>query len=48
MGDGKAYLTGIHEAMTHLSDGHVDNDQLIAGMFTKVKTDTGRQSDGAR
>ncbi|MEU8471815.1 hypothetical protein AB0F30_28565 [Streptomyces sp. NPDC029006] len=38
-------LTSIHEAMVDLSDGHVDNDQLIAGMFTKVKSD--KQSDGA-
>ncbi|MEV7750532.1 hypothetical protein [Streptomyces griseofuscus] len=32
-------LTSIHEAMVDLSDGHVDNDQLIAGMFTEVKVD---------
>ncbi|MFI9806374.1 hypothetical protein ACIHEJ_18795 [Streptomyces sp. NPDC052301] len=38
-------LTSIHEAMVDLSDGTVDNDQLIAGMFTEVKTD--KQSDGA-
>jgi uncharacterized protein YukE len=38
-------LTSIHEAMDDLADGHVDNDQLIAGMFTEVKTD--KQSDGA-
>ncbi|AWT42376.1 MULTISPECIES: hypothetical protein [Streptomyces] len=30
-------LTSIHEAMVDMADGHVDNDQLIAGMFTKVK-----------
>lgn len=42
-------LTSIHEAMTDLSDGHVDNDQLIAGMFTKVKVEHGDdQGDGAR
>ncbi|MER5798048.1 MULTISPECIES: hypothetical protein [Streptomyces] len=28
----------IHEAMNDLADGTVDNDQLIAGMFTEVKT----------
>ncbi|WP_405617091.1 hypothetical protein [Streptomyces sp. NBC_00076] len=38
-------LTSIHEALVDLSDGQVDNDELIAGMFTKVKTD--QQSDGA-
>ncbi|MFF2994195.1 hypothetical protein ACFVTC_06370 [Streptomyces sp. NPDC057950] len=41
-------LVSIHEAMDDLADGHVDNDQLIAGMFTEVKvTDKDRQSDGA-
>ncbi|QKV95059.1 hypothetical protein HUT19_27680 [Streptomyces sp. NA02950] len=30
-------LTSIHEAMQDMADGHVDNDELIAGMFTKVK-----------
>ncbi|MFE3187175.1 hypothetical protein ACFXKR_41030 [Streptomyces violascens] len=30
-------LTSIHEALVDLSDGHVDNDKLIEGMFTKVK-----------
>lgn len=28
-----------------MADGHVDNDQLIAGMLTEVRTD--QQSDGA-
>ncbi|MGW3360154.1 hypothetical protein ACWDFL_32910 [Streptomyces bungoensis] len=39
-------LTSIHEAMVETADGHVDNGQLIAGMFTKVKT--GWQSYGGR
>ncbi|WP_438291617.1 hypothetical protein [Streptomyces sp. HUAS TT7] len=30
-------LVSIHEAMVDMSDGHVDNEQLIAGMFTKIK-----------
>ncbi|GAQ55195.1 hypothetical protein [Streptomyces acidiscabies] len=38
-------LTSIHEAMVDLSDGHVDNDLLVGGMFTEVKT--GRQGDSA-
>jgi uncharacterized protein YukE len=38
-------LTSIHEAMVDLADGQVDNDELIAGMFTAVKTD--QQSDGS-
>ncbi|MER5406740.1 hypothetical protein [Streptomyces sp. NPDC002769] len=41
-------LVSIHEAMDDLADGHADNDQLIAGMFTEVKvTGKDRQSDGA-
>ncbi|MEU5418968.1 hypothetical protein ACFY1P_13850 [Streptomyces sp. NPDC001407] len=28
-------LVSIHEALTDMSDGHVDNDELVAGMFTK-------------
>ncbi|MET9080134.1 hypothetical protein ABZX95_50695 [Streptomyces sp. NPDC004232] len=38
-------LTSIHEAMVDMSDGHVDNDKLVAGMFTEIKTH--KQSDGA-
>jgi uncharacterized protein YukE len=30
-------LVSIHEAMADMADGHVDNDELIAGMFTKAK-----------
>lgn len=41
-------LVSIHEAMDDLADGHVDNDQLIAGMFTEVKVaGEDQQSDGA-
>ncbi|KOV56852.1 hypothetical protein [Streptomyces sp. MMG1121] len=38
-------LTSIHEAMVDMADGHVDNDKLVAGIFTEVKTN--KQSDGA-
>ncbi|ARP70913.1 hypothetical protein LK07_15330 [Streptomyces pluripotens] len=38
-------LTSIHEAMVDMADGHVDNDKLVAGMFTEIKTH--KQSDGA-
>ncbi|MGN5379051.1 hypothetical protein ACQ4WX_22020 [Streptomyces lasalocidi] len=38
-------LTSIHEAMVDMSDGHVDNDKLVVGMFTEIKTH--KQSDGA-
>lgn len=34
-------LVSIHEALVDLSDGHADNDQLIEGMFTKVKHEAG-------
>ncbi|WP_329247226.1 hypothetical protein [Streptomyces sp. NBC_01478] len=37
-------LTSIHEAMADLADGQVDNDELIAGMFTEVKV---TKADGA-
>ncbi|ARZ70183.1 hypothetical protein M1P56_04885 [Streptomyces sp. HU2014] len=30
-------LVSIHQAMVDMSDGHVDNEALIAGMFTKEK-----------
>ncbi|MFJ8213019.1 hypothetical protein [Streptomyces sp. NPDC096033] len=40
-------LTSIHEAMVDMSDGHVDNDELIAGMFTKLKAQ-GDHPGGAR
>ena len=28
-------LVSIHEAMQDMADGHVDNEELIRGMFTK-------------
>ncbi|MBY8887321.1 hypothetical protein K7472_21120 [Streptomyces sp. PTM05] len=43
-------LTSIHEAMSDMADGHIANDQLIAGMFTKAKSPTaaGRPGGAAR
>ncbi|MEW2625506.1 hypothetical protein [Streptomyces sp. NPDC048106] len=38
-------LTSIHEAMVDMADGHVDHDELVAGMFTEIKPH--KQSDGA-
>ncbi|MEU0394521.1 hypothetical protein ABZ208_17435 [Streptomyces sp. NPDC006208] len=29
-------LKSIHAAMTDMADGHIDNEKLIEGMFTKV------------
>ncbi|MFG2721797.1 hypothetical protein ACGFW5_26440 [Streptomyces sp. NPDC048416] len=40
-------LTSIHEALVDLSDGHVDNDKLIEGMFTKVKVPHQDSGDSA-
>ncbi|MFI6056384.1 hypothetical protein ACIBCO_40810 [Streptomyces violascens] len=40
-------LTSIHEALVDLSDGHVDNDKLIEGMFTKVKVPHQGSGDSA-
>ncbi|MEV6723793.1 hypothetical protein AB0M94_22995 [Streptomyces xanthochromogenes] len=40
-------LTSIHEALADLSDGHVDNDKLIEGMFTKVKVPHPDSGDSA-
>ncbi|MYU47636.1 hypothetical protein GTV15_05885 [Streptomyces sp. SID7803] len=34
-------LVSIHEAMADMSDGHVDNDELISGMFKKAKPAAG-------
>jgi hypothetical protein len=39
-------LTSIHEALVDMSDGHVDNELLIQGMFAKVKTPTQDGADG--
>ncbi|WNI31212.1 hypothetical protein [Streptomyces sp. ITFR-6] len=41
-------LTSIHEALVDLSDGHVDNEELIKGMFTKKKVPHGGDSAGER
>ncbi|AYV30703.1 hypothetical protein HET69_03930 [Streptomyces sp. CJ_13] len=38
-------LVSIHEAMADMADGHVDNDDLIAGMFTKVRAESGEGHD---
>nr|WP_221462471.1 hypothetical protein [Streptomyces olivoverticillatus] len=41
-------LVSIHEAMNDMADGHVDNDKLIAGMFTKKKDGDSGHSGAAR
>lgn len=38
-------LVSIHEALADLSDGHVDNDELISGMFKPEPADGHAQDD---
>ncbi|MFE0875082.1 WXG100 family type VII secretion target [Streptomyces smyrnaeus] len=40
-------LVSIHEALDDMKDGHVDNEELIKGMFTKVaRGHSGRDEHG--
>ncbi|MBF6048081.1 hypothetical protein GO001_23155 [Streptomyces sp. NRRL B-1677] len=41
-----AGLASIHEAMVDMSDGHIENDKLIAAMFSK-KGAKGPQGSGS-
>lgn len=41
-------LVSIHEAMNDMADGHVDNDELIAGMFTRKKGGDSGHTGAAR
>ncbi len=41
-------LVSIHEALIDMADGHVDNDALVAGMFTKAKPGKPGGADGGR
>lgn len=38
-------LKSINAAMVDMADGHIDNEKLVEGMFTRIKTPTG--GDGA-
>ncbi|MEU5835240.1 hypothetical protein ABZ820_16400 [Streptomyces diacarni] len=38
-------LVSIHEALDDMKDGHVDNEHLIEGMFTKVDPGHGKHGD---
>ncbi|MGQ4516676.1 hypothetical protein [Streptomyces sp. DW26H14] len=40
-------LTSIHEAMVDMSDGFVDNEDLIRGMFTKADARVGAEAQAA-
>ncbi|MEV0262607.1 hypothetical protein AB0I49_14830 [Streptomyces sp. NPDC050617] len=39
-------LVSIHEALDDLADGHVDNDEAIAGIFTKGTKETKEKHQG--
>ncbi|MEU4255230.1 hypothetical protein AB0B42_22970 [Streptomyces fradiae] len=39
-------LKSINMAMVDMADGHIANDKLIEGMFTKIRTGGGRDQDG--
>ncbi|MEU7040451.1 hypothetical protein AB0A77_05250 [Streptomyces varsoviensis] len=41
-------LVSIHEALDDMADGHVDNDEAIAGIFTKEQQHGGDQGKGAK
>ncbi|NSC23544.1 hypothetical protein FM076_21275 [Streptomyces albus subsp. chlorinus] len=40
-------LVSIHEAMDDLKDGHVDNDELIEGIFTEARKGDHRHHDAS-
>ncbi|MDX3758168.1 MULTISPECIES: hypothetical protein [Streptomyces] len=42
-------LASIHEAMSDMADGHIDNEELIRAMFTRISVEhdsTGADSTG--
>ncbi|GHD85604.1 hypothetical protein [Streptomyces naganishii] len=39
-------LAGIHEAMVDMADGHIDNEELIRGMFSRIHVDHDPKGDG--
>ncbi|MFI0979250.1 hypothetical protein ACH4SP_19895 [Streptomyces sp. NPDC021093] len=39
-------LKSINAAMVDMADGHIDNEKLVEGMFTKVKTPGGKDGNG--
>ncbi|MET7898958.1 WXG100 family type VII secretion target [Streptomyces mirabilis] len=36
-------LASIHEAMTDMADGHIDNEELVRAMFSKITVKGGDQ-----
>jgi hypothetical protein len=39
-------LASIHTAMTDMADGHIDNEQLIRGMFSRIDVPHDTRGDG--
>ncbi|GAA3230335.1 hypothetical protein GCM10020256_44030 [Streptomyces thermocoprophilus] len=39
-------LASIHEAMVDMADGHIDNEELIRGMFSRIHVDHDTKGDG--
>ncbi|MGW4195401.1 hypothetical protein [Streptomyces sp. NPDC005004] len=39
-------LASIHQAMVDMADGHVDNEELIRGMFSRVRVGHDDKGDG--
>jgi hypothetical protein len=35
-------LASIHDAMTDMADGHIDNEALVRSMFSKIQTRPGQ------
>ncbi|MEU7422431.1 hypothetical protein [Streptomyces sp. NPDC040750] len=39
-------LASIREAMVDMADGHIDNEELIRGMFSRIHVDRDTEGDG--
>ncbi|MEV5381653.1 hypothetical protein [Streptomyces sp. NPDC052721] len=39
-------LASIREAMVDMADGHIDNEELIRGMFSRIRVDRDAKGDG--
>ncbi|MDF3300447.1 hypothetical protein [Streptomyces tropicalis] len=39
-------LASIREAMVDMADGHIDNEELIRSMFSRIHVDHGTEDDG--
>ncbi|MEV5874003.1 hypothetical protein AB0L75_07200 [Streptomyces sp. NPDC052101] len=39
-------LASIREAMVDMADGHIDNEELVRSMFSRIHVDQGTKGDG--